>query len=221
MKIQLPANPAKSLAGSIGILMLVITPANAAIISIDPANVTASSEIGGSFNRQDDFIVNGSGLNGSGQHTTAVEPNMWLSSGDAFGGADPDPHVIFDLGAVYTINSFRVWNYNEAPPDLTARGVNGVTVQYGITAALGSSVPGITNFAKADATNTYAGEEFSGFDPFQAQFIKFDIDSNHGGDNNFYGLSEVRFDGELVPEPSTGILAGLGGLPMLLLRRRR
>ena len=58
------------------------------------------------FDRQDDFIVDGSGLFG-GQHTPAVQPNMWLSTGNGFGGIDPDPSVTFDLGAVYTITSFQ------------------------------------------------------------------------------------------------------------------
>ena len=191
----------------------------AAIINILPGNVTASSEIPPNFNRQDDFLVDGSGLSG-GQHLAAVEPNMWLSTGTSFGGDDLDPFVIFDLGAVYTINSFHVWNYNEAPPNLTARGVNAVSVQYGLTAALGSTVPGITNFAQASGLDTYAGESFSSFTPFNAQFIKFDIDSNHGGDNNFYGLSEVQFDGVLVPEPGSATLLALGLTGMLLRRRR-
>ncbi|MDB2430111.1 hypothetical protein N9W62_08025, partial [Akkermansiaceae bacterium] len=78
------------------------------IITIPTTNVSSSSEIGGGFNRQDDFIVDGSGLSG-GQHTPTVQPNMWLSTGTAFGGDDPDPWVIFDLGAVYTISSFHVW----------------------------------------------------------------------------------------------------------------
>ena len=202
-------------------LALSASSAAAALINIAPGNVTASTEIGGGFNRQDDFLVDGSGLTG-GQHITAVEPNMWLSAGTAFGGDDPDPSVTFDLGAVYTISSFNVWNYNEAPPNLTARGVNGVTVEYGTTAGLGSAVPGITNFAQADGLDTYTGEDFSGFAPFDARYIKFDIDSNHGGDNNFYGLSEVQFDGELaaVPEPATGTLAGLSVLAFALRRRR-
>ncbi len=201
-------------------LALSAIPAQAALITIAPGNVTASTEIPG-FNRLDNYLVDGSGLTG-GQHTAAVEPNMWLSAGTAFGGDDLDPFVIFDLGAVYTINSFHVWNYNEAPPNLTSRGVNGVTVEYGATAGLGSTVPGITNFAQADGLATYAGEDFSGFTPFDAQFIKFDINSNHGGDNNFYGLSEVQFDGVLatVPEPATGTLAGLSMLALAFRRRR-
>ncbi len=52
--------------------------AEAAIISIPTGNVTASTQIGGTFDRQDDYLVDGSGLTG-GLHTTAVEPNMWLS----------------------------------------------------------------------------------------------------------------------------------------------
>ncbi len=171
-------------------------PSRAEIITIPPANVTASSQIGAPFNRQDDFVVDGSGLTG-GQHTSAVQPNMWLSTGNGFGGIDPDPSITFDLGAVYTISSFHVWNYNESPPNLTNRGVNSVTVQFGTTAALGSTVPGIANFAQANGLNTYAGENFSGFTPFSARFIKFDINSNHGDGNTFYGLSEVRFDGAL------------------------
>jgi len=192
---------------------------SAALITIAPENVTSSSEIGGGFNRQNDFIVDGSGLSG-GQHTTAVEPNMWLSTGDAFGGTDTDPWVQFDLGAVYTINSIHVWNYNESPPDLTDRGVNAVTIQYGTTLALGSTVPGITSFTKASGLGTYTGENFSGFTPFNARYIKFDIDSNHGGDNNFYGLSEVQFDGIPIPEPcSAALLLSMGVLTVL--RRRR
>ena len=193
---------------------------SAAVINIPTGNVTASSEIGAPFNRQDDFIVDGSGLTG-GQHVGAVEPNMWLSTGTGFGGVDGDPSVIFDLGAVYTINSFHVWNYNENPPNLTNRGVNAVTVEYGLTAGLGSTVPGITNFTQASGLDTYAGENFSGFTPFNAQFIRFDIDSNHGDGNTFYGLSEVQFDGVLVPEPGSVALFGLGASGLLLRRRRR
>ena len=109
--------------------------------------------------------------------------------------------MIFDLGAIYAINRFHVWNYNENPPNLTDRGVNRVSVKYGTTPGLGSTLTGITNFAQADGISTDPGESFDEFRPFKARYIKFDIISNHGGDNNFCGLSEVQFHGVLVPEP--------------------
>lgn len=177
-----------------GLSAFVVSLASGQVISIPPGNVSSSSEIGGGFNRQDDFIVNGSGLS-NGRHTATVQPNMWLSTGTNFGGVDPDPFVIFDLGDVYTISAIHVWNYNESPPNLTGRGVNSVTIEYGVTAALGSVVPGITNFAEATGSSNYTGERFDSFAPFAARYIKFDINSNHGGDNQFYGLSEVQFEG--------------------------
>jgi len=199
------------------------TMSDGAIINIAPGNVTASSEIPPGFNRLDDFIVDGSGMTGATHGNGPPDGTMWLSRGTDFGGDDLDPSVTFNLGAVYTINSFHVWNYNElaGATDLTGRGVNAVTVQFGTTPGLGSTVAGISNFARADATATYAGEEFNSFTPFNAQYIRFDIDSNHGGDNNFYGLSEVQFDGILVPEPGSAALAGLAAFGLLLRRRRQ
>jgi len=216
--------PTKTLLAALVATVASSAMTEAAVITVAPGNVTASSEIGGTFDRLDDYIVNGNGLTG-GQHTSAVEPNMWLSGGNGFGGIDPDPSVTFDLGAVYTISSFHVWNYNEAPPLLVNRGVKGVSVEFGTTAGLGSTVPGITEFAIADGLNTYAGEDFSSFTPFNARFIKFDIASginvgNWGDGSTFYGLSEVQFDGVLVPEPGSFALLGLGGLALVLRRRR-
>jgi hypothetical protein len=167
------------------------------LIALDPATgVTASSEIAAPYDRKDDYIVDGSGLT-AGSHSQGAEGSAWLSSGNGFGGIDPDPSVTFDLGAVYVIDSFNVWNYNEA--GFLSRGVNSVSVEYGTTAGLGSTVAGITNFAQATGLAGYTGEAFDTFTPFSARYIKFDINSNHGDGNSFYGLSEVQFYG--YPDP--------------------
>jgi hypothetical protein len=204
-----------------GAFVIQTNVASAQIINIAPGNVTASSEIPPNFTRFDDYIVDGSGLTGGTHVNGPPDGTMWLSTGSSFGGDDLDPSVTFDLGAIYTVTSFQVWNYNElaGSTDLTGRGVNAVTVEYGLTATLGSTVPGITNFARADATSTYTGEVFNGFAPFNARYIKFDIDSNHGGDNNFYGLSEVQFSGTVVPEPSAVVLLSLGAIALFCRRR--
>ena len=211
---------------SVCIMLISAGSSSAALINILPGNVSSSSEIPG-FDRINDYIVDGSGLSG-GQHNSGANGVAWLSSGDAFGGEDTDPWVIFDLGATYTINSFHVWNYNEsAGGGLFTRGVNAVTVEYGTTlvgidtvGGVSGTVAGITNFAIANGQNTYTGQAFNAFTPFNARYIKFDINSNHGGDNNFYGLSEVQFDGVLVPEPGSLALLGFGGLTLIMRRRR-
>jgi hypothetical protein len=175
---------------------------------VDPSDVipvlsvTPSTEIEGGFDRRAIYLVDGSGLVDGG-HDGIPDGSMWLSMGTCCGGTeDLDPFVIFDLGEIYSITSFQVWNYNESTGgNLTERGVNEVTIEYGDTEALGSTVPGITNFAQAPepVTTTYAGEVFDSFEPFSARYIKFDINSSHGGDNAFYGLSEVQFKGTLGP----------------------
>ncbi len=197
-------------------LALNATSADAATIVIaDPFNqVTASSEIStccGDRDPQD--IANNSGL-AAGLHD--VNPsNMWLSTGSTHGGVDPNPSVTFDLGDSHNVSSFRVWNYNEAGA-FSTRGVNSVSVEYGATPELGSTVTGITNFAQATGAGGYAGENFNGFTPFNARFIKFDINSNHTDASGFFGLSEVQFDGvSSGPERILGVTASasseLGG----------
>ena len=203
--------------------LMSVTVLRGEIIPIPVGNVSSSSEIGAPFNRIDDHLVNGSGLLGEG-HDGTPDGTMWLSEGTCCGGAqDFDPWVQFDLVDVYFITSIRVWNYNEATGgNLTERGVNALSVQYGITDGLGSAVPGITNFAQAPepVTNAYSGEVFDGFAPFTARYIRFDIDSNHNGDNFFYGLSEVQFEGALIPEPGSLVLLSLGAMSLLWRKRR-
>jgi len=175
--------------------LFVCSAAYADPLLVDPARVTASSEIPG-FDRGDDYMVDRSGLNGV-QHNTTPDGYMWLSSSPAYGGLDPDPSVVFDFGMPVTVDSMRVWNYNESggsPPFIT-RGVQDVNITYGLASPTETALPGITSFQSANASSTYTGELFDSFTPFAARFVKFDIDSNWGSPETFYGLSEVQFEG--------------------------
>lgn len=193
------------------VAMITAASANAAIIT----GVTIadfSSERGG-FGSFAVNTVNGSGFDEvAGTHSN--DGRVAWSSNTVDGDLDTTPFITFDLGAVYVIDSFSVWNFNQTPN----AGINAVTITYGETLALGSTLTEVTNFSQADGTDSYTGETFSGFTPFSARYIKFDATSNYG--NSRSGLAEVRFNETAVPEPSSSLaLIGLGA--MLAARRRR
>ena len=85
-----------------------------------------------------------------------------------------------------------------------------------------------------------AGELFDnttpGFSPFTARYVRLDVLSNFAkdpavwafgdavpssGDLTLVGISEIRFDGTIVPEPSCCSLGILGLLSLGLVGRRR
>ena len=229
MKIRNQMKTTMSLAAAMGSMALSTQHATAALISINPATgVTSSTELPNSgpvSDRINDHVVDGSGLTGLAHDNGGGNGTMWLTSGgtQAYGPKDADPWIEFDLGAVYTIDSIRVWNMNHSAN--TDRGVKDLAIEYGNTAALGSTLAGVTQFAQASGLSTYEGEIFDSgdFTSFQARFIRFEIvnDANRNwGDDDFTGLSEVQFSGVAVPEPTTTALLGLGGLALILRRRK-
>lgn len=238
---------ALTLTAAAGLLWSGASPAEAVITGVTIEDV--SSELSVSFNRLASMTIDGSGGVPVGSFTgnhTAFPPdgNMWLSADNGCCGQPADPHVaagdgrlahiVWDLGAVYNVSSFRIWNYNENPPDLDARGSDRVEIRTSATSNLaGLALAGTpltdpsdldTSFNLMQAPGVaYGGELFNA--PFTGRYVRMDIYTNHGGDNMFAGLSEIRFEGELfvpVPEPATAALGllGLGALGMVARRRR-
>lgn len=198
-----------------------------------------SSEFGG---RVAENTLNGSGFDPlTGEHNTSTSA-MWLSLGSS--GPPNDPHVadgtdsrlahiVFDLGRIYDVSSFHVWNYNEedpgSNPNRPARSIQDLEILISETSDLagfdaGGSFIKLTDpsdsdqtftFAQAPGDSGYTGEQFNV--GFRARYVRFDIFSNHPqADNNFVGLSEIRF----TPEPTALVLLGVVGLALLWQRPR-
>lgn len=215
------------------ILVLVITqwvgrPASAVTIT----GVTiedVSSELTTSFNRDADYVLDGSGLTG-GQHGTTPDGTMWLNSGNGCCGDPADPTsggtgavVTFDLGANYDLTSFHVWNYNEGGGSFRFRGADDVEILVASSdvSPVFSSIAN-ENFAVATGAATYAGEMIN-LIASNVRLVRFNITSNHGGGDEFIGLSEIQFEGEetLVPEPASILVWCLLGLVFTTIGWRR
>ncbi len=207
------------------LLFALAPPAQAELISV--ADATASSYIPEEGtpvpNRGPLNLIDGAGIDGAGLQATAdFRENMWLSDNNDTAG-----WVQFDLGDVYTISSFKVWNYYEGWNTSQQRSVNEVAIVYGSTTAdmaLGtiddsSTVPDITNFTIADGSDPYPGVTYTPAESFDARYIQFDIGSTHG--STFAGMADVQFDGTAVPEPTTLLMLLSSLLGLAFYGRRR
>jgi hypothetical protein len=215
MKINQSMKPSMSLAAAMGTLALAATSANAAVII--PVSATASSEFNG----------NASASNLLGAGFTALDPiessthgnGSWGSSTHWFStGADKaTPTVDFDLGGTFTVGTAHIWNWNGGE---SGWGVKDFTLIFSQDATFGNgddTSQTFTGMPEASMAADYTGEHFTLTPAAGVTNIRLQVDTPYGG--SFTGLSEVRFS-EAVPEPSTTALLGLGGLALILRRRK-
>lgn len=134
--------------------------------------------------------VNGAGLVGNA-HSTNPAGTMWLTA-----GGDAAGHIEFDLGAVYSLSSLRVWNYNEATAGLSTRGIATANIDVATSPGAYSTHLAGQALAKAPGTETDFSESIA-MGGVNARFVRLDVLTNHG-DASFTGLSEIQFDGNLV-----------------------
>jgi len=226
--MKLPANLPKKIFASFSCTLAFLALASAAHaatiigVSINDVSTELSS-------REAVNVLNGTGYAAGVQatHTTSTS-DMWLSQGTYQGGTDtigayPNSFIEFDLGDNYDLSSFTQWNYNEN--NLSNRGANAVTISVATSLAGTFTSLGSFNFSQAPDDDTTAFGQDIDLSSFTAadnvRAIRFDVTSNHGGNFEFVGLSEVRFDGAVVPEPSSfALLAGCFGLTWVMVRRR-
>lgn len=188
---------------------------------------SVSSNLAG-FNRNAAYAANGTGLGYGDPHSAAPDGTMWLNQG-SFANVPPEqfdlnPEITFDLGSEQKITTMKIWNYNEfvagREDELLGRGVRLANV---LVAGEDLVFETLYDGLEIDRANGDATVDFSqAFDMLgvTARYVKLDILANHGGDNNFVGLSEVQFFG--VPEPSSYALAVMGAVALTgMVRRRR
>ena len=130
---------------------------------------------------------------------------------------DPTPKaavITFDLGAAYDItevklDSFVRTDFALGAPDDYELSFSSDNITYGAASTV------TTNF-----TFVTGGKSHTETVSAQARYVRlsFDGDSN-GGDK--WGLTEVSIEGTIpAPEPSSAALLGLGGLALILRRRK-
>ena len=199
---------------------------NAAIITGITATSSGSSVQPGDAGTAAANLVDGSGLSGAlgSEVHTANLADSWVttdSSGagggaDFFGpggiGATETVQLDFDLGGSFDLTATNTWGYSFFG---TTNSATGITVSY--------STDG-TNFSAAEnITLTSAARETNTLNALSATtHVRFQFTDNLGAGNRV-GLGEVQFDGvavAAVPEPSSTALLGLGGLALILRRRK-
>jgi len=194
MKLNQQIKTTMSLAAAMGILALAATSANAAVISVSGYVIATGAGV---------IVPGGGGWADSGNelNDNVTDPS---NGGDTVGwdynGGDR-PLVTFDLGAVFDLSTIQVYS----------RTSNGTITSIDISTSLDDSTySGVTGYAYTAPSGTInvSGE-------INARYVRFTPISP-----DWAMISEVDFNGTAVPEPSTTALLGLGGLALILRRRK-
>jgi len=196
-----------------GFLMMLMSPVTVKAEFIYVINATSSdmTDAGGSSLSN---TVNGAGLDSfpsfSAFHDAVVPDNSWRAN-------EISGEVIFDFGSIFDVVGFSFWNANDVNGDT---GINGITITASTDGTTFNPISGApTSFAKV-TTSPAGPEQFTFTSPVTAQYIRFQISSNHGGTAS--GFAEVAFNDNTiaaVPEPSSVLLVA-GSLTLAASYRR-
>lgn len=134
-------------------------------------------------------------------------------------GIDGDVITITDINATYANYDVIVYYaYNQGSShefDLSVGGGTAVHIQHGgQNATAGASDLGINNYLTNGPSNGTDPSHWHRFTGLSADSITFNV-SNRSGRTGFTGFQIVQ-----VPEPSSAALLGLGGLALILRRRK-
>ncbi len=113
------------------------------------ANVTATAS-SAQAGMEPVNTANGSGLNEADEHSTDLK-QMWMTTGLA----KPD-WIQYEFANVEKLYEMWVWNSNQILESFLGFGAKSVTVEYSVDGQTWTTLEGVTEFAKATSTATYA-----------------------------------------------------------------
>jgi len=176
-------------------------------IVLNDSSATASSSYNNRYAR---FAVNGAGLNPeTGEHSTGSDNVIWMSNtGSAVSGS----WFRVDLGRVYPLDSFKLWNCNfwHATVPTTNRGIYRAEVYLSSLATTPGSdfgnaaewtrVIDVVTFAKAPGLATYTGEPPVSLAGLTGRWFALRVLANFGGSGaDLVGISELQIFADLTP----------------------
>lgn len=206
-----------------GLLLAACLPLAATADIVTPKSAVATSN----FFAPAENLINGSGLIDNGMSVVDrlhnnVETDGWLSNSNVL---PPDQFVDFTLRGRHDLTDMYVWQHNGLDGGGMANLNRGVMefevfVSEGLDPAPFVSAGTFVLNAATDPVGG-AGEATQAFSLNAANVrrVQFDINSTIGP-SDFVGLSEVRFGGQLVPEPAGIVLLIAGMFAIAGLRRR-
>ena len=200
-----------------------VTPTESDQSSVAATNLTAETTIDGAGMRyvnRHNYEMDSDSLDPS------VKATMWLSEVGPVNTA----WVAFGFETAVTIERIVAWNFNDYR--LLTAGIQDFRILYttDTTSPLkdrswidaGTSTMNVgtgSDYSLPNTTIVVSATDLPGLVDEEITGLMLKVISTYGSSQA--GLSEIRFEGEVVPEPATMGLLAVGGLAMLRSRRRR
>ena len=154
-----------------------------------PEHVTATASSANSDGEGPENVVDGSGLDADGRHSTTSR-DMWLSGAVAPGAS---AWIQFEFDKMYSLHQMQVWNHNSENESLIGFGIKEAIVERSLDGEDWTVVSDAQELGRAAGMPDYEANTAIDFGGAVARFVRITAVSSWGGFLPQFGLSEVRF----------------------------